>query len=327
VILPAIPANQPVTRQPHVSTNLQPTQSATRFFPCTTTVIRGYIQRMLNPDLVRELVRTALAEDMGAGDITTEASIPADAIVEAVIIAKDDCVVAGMPFVPAVFNSLDPHLSVVPTARDGDLVAYGARVCHITGNARAILTGERTALNFIQRLSGIATITRAFVDAVAGSKATILDTRKTTPTLRIIEKYAVACGGGQNHRFGLFDAMMVKDNHRQILDRLGPNALGDAIHRVRLSHPAAPIIVEADSIEQVEQALAAGAVHILLDNMTTDELREAVALVNGRAKLEASGGVTLETVTDIAATGVDYISVGALTHSAGAADFSLDLIA
>lgn len=282
---------------------------------------------MLNPDLVRELVRTALAEDIGAGDITTEAAIPADAVAEAVIIAKNDCVVAGMPFVSAVFDSLDPHLAVVATARDGDLVSYGARVCHITGNARAILTGERTALNFIQQLSGIATIARAFVDAVSGTKATILDTRKTTPTLRMIEKYAVTCGGGQNHRFGLFDAMMVKDNHRQILDRLGPNALGDAVNRVRRAHPNAPVIIEADTLEQVEQSLAAGARHILLDNMTTDELREAVALVNGRAKLEASGGVTLDTVAGIAATGVDYISVGALTHSAAAVDFSMELTA
>lgn len=282
---------------------------------------------MLNPDLVRELVRTALAEDIGAGDITTEAAIPADAVAEAVIIAKNDCVVAGMPFVSAVFDSLDPHLAVVATARDGDLVSYGARVCHITGNARAILTGERTALNFIQQLSGIATIARAFVDAVSGTKVTILDTRKTTPTLRMIEKYAVTCGGGQNHRFGLFDAMMVKDNHRQILDRLGPNALGDAVNRVRRAHPNAPVIIEADTLEQVEQSLAAGARHILLDNMTTDELREAVALVNGRAKLEASGGVTLDTVAGIAATGVDYISVGALTHSAAAVDFSMELTA
>lgn len=282
---------------------------------------------MLNPDLVRELVRTALAEDIGAGDITTEAAIPADAVAEAVIIAKNDCVVAGMPFVSAVFDSLNPHLAVVATARDGDLVSYGARVCHITGNARAILTGERTALNFIQQLSGIATITRAFVDAVSGTKAMILDTRKTTPTLRMIEKYAVTCGGGQNHRFGLFDAMMVKDNHRQILDRLGPNALGDAVNRVRRAHPNAPVIIEADTLEQVEQSLAAGARHILLDNMTNDELREAVALVNGRAKLEASGGVTLDTVAGIAATGVDYISVGALTHSAAAVDFSMELTA
>jgi nicotinate-nucleotide pyrophosphorylase (carboxylating) len=280
---------------------------------------------MLNPDVIRELVRTALAEYVGAGDLTTEATVPSDTIATAAIIAKDDCVVAGLPFVHAVFAALDPTVVVQPTVKDGNLVAYGTRVCHITGNARAILTGERTALNFIQRLSGIATLTRAFVEAVAGTKAVILDTRKTTPTLRLIEKYAVACGGGQNHRMGLFDAMMIKDNHREILARLGSNAMGDAVGRVRKSHPNAPIIIEADTLEDVEAALAAGADQILLDNMSNDELRDAVKLVNGRAKLEASGGVNLDTVAGIAATGVDYISVGALTHSAKAVDFSMEI--
>jgi nicotinate-nucleotide pyrophosphorylase (carboxylating) len=187
------------------------------------------------------------------------------------------------------------------------------------------VTGERTALNFLQRLSGIATLTRQFVDEIAGTKAKILDTRKTTPTLRILEKYAVAIGGGANHRLGLFDAVMIKDNHRAILSRLGPKALGDAVAVARQSHPNAPIIIEADTLEQVEEALAAGANHLLLDNMTPDELREAVALVGGRAKTEASGGVRLDTVAAIAATGVDYISVGALTHSARAVDFSLEV--
>jgi nicotinate-nucleotide pyrophosphorylase (carboxylating) len=198
-------------------------------------------------------------------------------------------------------------------------------VCVLSGPARGILTGERTALNFLQRLSGIATLTRRFVDEIADSKARILDTRKTTPTLRILEKYAVAVGGGTNHRMGLYDAVMIKDNHRAILARLGPKALGDAVAAARKKHPNAPIIVEADTLEQVEEALAAGANHILLDNMTPDELREAVTLVAGRAKTEASGGVALNTVRAIAATGVDYISVGALTHSARAVDLSLEL--
>jgi len=205
------------------------------------------------------------------------------------------------------------------------LVEKGTRVCLLSGPARGILTGERTALNFLQRLSGIATLTRQFVDEIAGTKAKILDTRKTTPTLRVLEKYAVAVGGGTNHRLGLFDAVMIKDNHRVILARLGPKALGDAVAAARKNHPAAPIIVEADTLEQVEEALAAGADHVLLDNMTPDELREAVTLVGGRAKTEASGGVTLQSVRAIAQTGVDYISVGALTHSARAVDFSLEV--
>ena len=208
---------------------------------------------------------------------------------------------------------------------DGDLVEIRQRVAELTGPARAILTGERVALNFLQRLSGIATLTREFVEAVTGTKTKILDTRKTTPTLRALEKYAVAVGGGQNHRLGLFDAVMIKDNHRVILARLGPQALGDAVVAARKLHPEAPIIIEADTVEQVEEALTAGADHILLDNMTLDELREAVALVAGRAKTEASGGVRLANAADIAATGVDYISVGALTHSARAVDFSLEI--
>jgi nicotinate-nucleotide pyrophosphorylase (carboxylating) len=278
----------------------------------------------LPQELVRNIVRAALAEDIGAGDITTETAIPSDQRAEACIIAKEPCVVAGLPLVKEVFLQIDRAVVVKSLADEGDIVEQGARVCILTGPARGILTGERTALNFLQRLSGIATLTRRFVDEIAGSKARILDTRKTTPTLRILEKYAVAMGGGINHRMGLYDAVMIKDNHRAILARLGPKALGDAAGAVRQAHVNAPIIIEADSLEQVEEALAAGADHILLDNMTPDELREAVALVGGRAKTEASGGVTLNTVRAIAATGVDYISVGALTHSARAVDFSLE---
>ena len=279
----------------------------------------------LSPELVGNLVRAALAEDIGAGDITTETAIPSDQRAEACIIAKEPCVVAGLPLVKEVFVQIDRAIVVKPLVDEGEVVEAGARVCVLSGTARGILTGERTALNFLQRLSGIATLTRRFVDEIAGSAARILDTRKTTPTLRILEKYAVAIGGGANHRMGLYDAVMIKDNHRVILARLGPKALGDAVAAARKSHPNAPVIVEADTLEQVEEALAAGANHILLDNMTPDELREAVALAAGRAKTEASGGVTLNTVRAIAATGVDYISVGALTHSARAMDFSLEL--
>jgi nicotinate-nucleotide pyrophosphorylase (carboxylating) len=280
----------------------------------------------LTPETLESLVLTALAEDIGAGDMTTESAIPADLRATAVIIAKEPCVVAGLALVEAVYTELDLHTQVKLLARDGDLADIRQRVCEITGPARAILTGERTALNFLQRLSGIATLTREFVEDVAGTKAKILDTRKTTPTLRALEKYAVAVGGGQNHRMGLFDAVMIKDNHRTILTRLGPNALGDAVATARARSPAIPVIIEADSLDDVEAALAAGADHILLDNMTLDELREAVALVAGRAKTEASGGVRLANAADIAATGVDYISVGALTHSARAVDFSLELV-
>jgi nicotinate-nucleotide pyrophosphorylase (carboxylating) len=283
----------------------------------------------LPQEFIHNLVRTALAEDIGAGDITTEAAIPADQRAETTIVAKEPCVVAGLPLVEAVFAQIDRAIAVTLLVNEGDTVKDGTRVCLIKGPARGILTGERTALNFLQRLSGIATLTHQFVAKVAQAsvrvKPKILDTRKTTPTLRILEKYAVSVGGGTNHRMGLFDAMMIKDNHRVVLARLGSKALGDAVASVRKKHPSAPIIIEADNLEQAEEALAAGADHILLDNMTPDELREAVALVAGRAKTEASGGVRLDTVTAIASTGVDYISVGALTHSARAVDFSLEI--
>ena len=280
----------------------------------------------LPPETIASLVRAALAEDIGAGDITTESTVPAELNARAIVIAKEPSVVAGMPLVEAVFAAIDPHAEVTILIPDGALAELRQTACAITGSARAILTGERTALNFLQRLSGIATLTREFVEAIAGTKAQILDTRKTTPTLRLLEKYAVAIGGGTNHRLGLFDAVMIKDNHRAILARLGPKALGDAVASARKNHPEAPIIIEADTLEQVEEAFAVGADQILLDNMTPDELREAVKLVGGRAKTEASGGVRLANVADIAATGVDYISVGALTHSARAVDFSLELV-
>jgi nicotinate-nucleotide pyrophosphorylase (carboxylating) len=279
----------------------------------------------LSPDYIRQLVRAALVEDIGAGDITTDCAIPAGTLASACIVARETCTVAGMPLVEAVFDELDNQIKVTVLAGDKQPAKPGQVVCQMEGPARGILTGERTALNFLQRLSGIATLTRQFVKAIAGSKAVILDTRKTTPTLRHLEKYAVACGGGQNHRMGLFDAMMIKDNHRAVLERLGPQALNAAVANARRQHPAAPVIIEADSLDDVERALAAGADHILLDNMSPEQLREAVALVRGRAKTEASGGVRLDTIRDIALTGVDFISVGALTHSARAIDFSLEL--
>ena len=280
---------------------------------------------VLPQEIVRNLVRAALAEDVGAGDITTEIAVPIGLRAEACIVATEPCVVAGMPLVSEVFQQIDPSITMKSFVDDGEQAGKGTRVCVLKGAARGILTGERTALNFLQRLSGIATLTRQFVDRVKGTKARILDTRKTTPTLRLLEKYAVTVGGGANHRMGLYDAVMIKDNHRAILARLGPKALGNAVAAARKHHPAAPIIVEAETIDQVEEALAGGADHILLDNMTPDELQEAVTLVAGRAMTEASGGVTLQNVGAIARTGVDYISVGALTHSASAVDFSLEI--
>ncbi len=280
---------------------------------------------VLSPEAIRSVVQSALAEDIGAGDITTESAIPADEQAEAVIVAKEACVVAGLQLVEEVFKQVDRTTGVKLLVDEGAAVKTEARICVLNGPARAILTGERTALNFLQRLSGIATLTRQFVDRVKGTNAKILDTRKTTPTLRALEKYAVSVGGGENHRMGLFDAVMIKDNHRVVLDRLGLNALGDSVRAARKNHPHAPVIIESDTLEQVEEALAVGADHILLDNMTPDELREAVRLAAGRAKTEASGGIRLETVATIAATGVDYISIGALTHSARAVDFSLEI--
>ncbi len=280
----------------------------------------------LPAEVIRHLVGTALAEDLGAGDITVAAAIPAAERAVAEIMARESCVVAGLPLVAAVFAELDREIEVRVLLSDGARVPAGATVCRVTGPGGAILSGERTALNFIQRLSGIATLTRRFVDAVSGTGAQILDTRKTTPTLRLLEKYAVARGGGVNHRMGLYDAMMIKDNHRVILDRRGSQALGDAVRALRRDHPGVQVVIEADALEDVEQALAVGADQVLLDNMSLGELREAVALVGGRAKTEASGGITLDNAADIAATGVDYLSVGALTHSARAMDFSLEIL-
>jgi nicotinate-nucleotide pyrophosphorylase (carboxylating) len=277
----------------------------------------------LSPELIRNLARAALAEDVGGGDVTTEFTVPADRRGTANIRAKEPCVVAGLPLALAVFAELGAQLT--PTTREGAFAEPNECICQIAGPTRAILTGERTALNYLQRLSGIATLTRQFVAAIAGTKGEILDTRKTTPTLRALEKYAVGVGGGTNHRMGLFDAAMIKDNHRAILDARGSTALAAAVTAIRKKHPQLPIIIEADTLNDVARAVAAGANHILLDNMTLDELREAVALVAGRAKLEASGGVRLSTVREIAETGVDYISVGALTHSARAVDLSLEV--
>jgi nicotinate-nucleotide pyrophosphorylase (carboxylating) len=273
---------------------------------------------------IRRAVRLALAEDIGSGDATTLAIVPRTTTANAILRAREPLVVAGIEFSEIAFRQLSPKIKIKKIARDGERVRAGKILLKISGPANAILSAERVALNFIQRLSGIATLTAQFVQAVRGTKAQILDTRKTTPGWRRFEKYAVACGGGKNHRIGLFDMILIKDNHLAALRNEKPNAIVAAVSRARKKFPKLKIEVEADNLEQVKQAAIAGADMILLDNMNLKQLRRAVKIVSGRAKTEASGGVNLKTVRVIAATGVDFISVGALTHSARAVDIGLD---
>ncbi|MFN8518675.1 MAG: carboxylating nicotinate-nucleotide diphosphorylase [Chloroflexota bacterium] len=262
-------------------------------------------------------IRRWLDEDVGDGDRTTDAIVPADARSQASLLLREAGVVAGLDLARQVFRSLDPDLRWEPLAADGEQVAPGP-VARIDARARAVLTGERLALNLLGRLSGIATLTRRYVDAVAGTRAVILDTRKTTPGLRVAEKWAVRCGGGTNHRLGLHDAVLIKDNHL-----LHVPDLATAVRRARQT--GLPVEVECDTLAQVAQALEVRADRILLDNMPLADLRAAVAMTAGRVPLEASGGVTLETVAAIAATGVDHISVGALTHAARSLDVALEI--
>jgi nicotinate-nucleotide pyrophosphorylase (carboxylating) len=271
-----------------------------------------------------EIIRRALSEDIGTGDVTTLATVPADAMAAAVMVAREPLVVCGLPLAEAVFKEVSAKTEIERQAEDGARANRGQTLLHLRGPAGSILTAERVALNFVQRLSGIATMTARFVEAVAGTRARILDTRKTTPGLRQLEKYAVTCGGGTNHRAGLFDRVLIKDNHLAALRQEPPNAIEAAVRRAREKYPKLEVEVEADTLEQVEQALLARADVILLDNMSNEDLRAAVWLVNGRAKTEASGGVSLASVRPIAETGVDYISIGALTHSARAVDIALD---
>ena len=273
---------------------------------------------------IRRAVRAALAEDLGSGDATTLATVPANATANAIMRAREPLVVAGLVFAETAFRQFSPKIKIKKCFRDGQRAKTGDTLLKISGPARAILTAERVALNFVQRLSGVATATAQFVEAIKGTRAKILDTRKTTPGWRRFEKYAVACGGGKNHRLGLFDLILIKDNHLVALQREKPNAIAAAIRRARKKFRKLKVEVEADTLEQVAQATDAGADIILLDNMTTGQLRQAVKIVCGRAQTEASGGVNLKTVRAIAATGVDFISVGAITHSARAVDIGLD---
>lgn len=278
----------------------------------------------LTADEIRRAVQAALAEDIGPGDATTLATVPENATAQAAMVAREPLTVAGLAFAEAAFRELSPNVQCERRLQDGERAQPGATLLHITGPARALLTAERVALNFVQRLSGVATLTAQFVEAVRGTRAEILDTRKTTPGWRRFEKFAVASGGGRNHRIGLYDLILIKDNHLAALREEKPNAIAAAVQRARTKYPQLQVEVEADTLDQVAQAVDAGADIILLDNMTAAQLRAAVAHVAGRAKTEASGGVNLSTVRAIAETGVDFISVGAITHSARAVDIALD---
>lgn len=274
---------------------------------------------------IRDIVATALAEDLGAGDVTTQALFPESVPAVGTIVAeeRDGLVLAGLAVAVEVFRQVDSSLTCSPNVADGDRVPHGTAVLTVAGNGRAILKGERVALNFLQRLSGIATLTAKFCEAVKGSRARILDTRKTTPGLRALEKWAVTLGGGHNHRHSLADGILIKDNHLAL-------AGGDVARACRLVRERAPhelkIEVEVRTLEDVQAALDGGADIILLDNMDVPSIRKAVELIKGRALVEVSGGVSLASVHEIAAAGPDYISVGALTHSAPAANLSMDLV-
>ena len=273
----------------------------------------------LDPAMYREIVRRALAEDLGWGDVTTEATVLPEVRAKGIILVKSPCVIAGLDVAAEAFVQLDPGCSFDRKRKDGDRCQPGDVVAELRGQAASMLTAERTALNFIQRLSGIATITRAFVDAANGT-ITILDTRKTTPTLRALEKYAVRAGAGTNHRAGLDDGVLIKDNHVRLA-----GGVRAAVERMKATDPEMPIEVEAQTLEQVDEAIAAGADIILFDNLPIEAIHEGVRRVGGRAKIELSGGVTLDRIPELAKTGATYVSVGALTHSAPAADLSFEL--
>jgi nicotinate-nucleotide pyrophosphorylase (carboxylating) len=273
----------------------------------------------LEPALYREIVRRALAEDLGWGDLTTEGTIPADQRARGVMIAKAPLVVAGLDVALEAFRQLDPSATFTIHRNDSEFCEPGDAIVEMDGLAAGMLTSERTALNLLQRLCGIATLTRQFVEAAAG-RILVLDTRKTTPTLRALEKYAVRAGGGTNHRMGLDDGILIKDNHVRLAGGIGP-----ALERMREASTDMPIEIEVQSFEQLDQALAAGATRILADNFSLEDLKEVVKRARGRAQIEISGGVTLSRMADLAATGADFVSVGALTHSAPAMDISFEI--
>jgi nicotinate-nucleotide pyrophosphorylase (carboxylating) len=273
----------------------------------------------LPPEAYRDIVRRALAEDVGAGDVTTEATVPPAQRARGVFLVKSPCVLAGVDVAMETFRQLEAGVGVRFSRGDGEACRAGEEIGEVVGRARTLLVAERTALNFLQRLSGIATKARAFVDA-SGGRITILDTRKTTPTLRVLEKHAVAAGGATNHRFGLYDAILIKDNHVRLA-----GGIAAAVARCRDSRPDLRLEIEAQSLDECEQAVEAGADIVLVDNMTLADVREAVRRAAGRARIEISGGVTLERIPELASTGADFVSAGALTHSAPAVDISFEI--
>ncbi|MQA28951.1 MAG: carboxylating nicotinate-nucleotide diphosphorylase [Luteitalea sp.] len=273
----------------------------------------------MHPDQYRAIVRRAIEEDLGAGDVTTEATVRADQRARGRFLVKAACVLAGIDVAIAVFQEIEPGIEARFDKADGESAVSGDEIGHLVGLARTLLVGERTALNFLQRMSGIATRTRQFVVAASG-RITVLDTRKTTPTLRALEKYAVAAGGATNHRVGLYDAILIKDNHVRLA-----GGVKAAVNAARARRPDLRLEVEAQTLAEVDEALDAGADIVLLDNMSTGDIRAAVARARGRAQTEISGGVTLERLPELAATGADFVSVGALTHSAPAIDISFEI--
>jgi len=275
----------------------------------------------LHPLTLDPILEHALREDWAWGDLTSTLIVPPDAQGRAEFLFKQDGVAAGLPVVARIFELVDPELTFTLKTQDGDRLAKGTIAAEATGSARSLLMAERVALNLLQRMSATATLARTYADALEGTRTQLLDTRKTTPGLRLLEKYAVRVGGGRNHRYGLADAIMIKDNHIEIA-----GSIAEAVRRARAGAPMTTRIeVETESLDMVRQALAAGADIIMLDNMDPETMREAVALIDGKALTEASGGITLATIRRVAETGVDFISVGALTHSAGSLDISLDL--
>jgi nicotinate-nucleotide pyrophosphorylase (carboxylating) len=271
-------------------------------------------------DSLKDLIARALLEDIGSGDVTTEATIPPDAVSTAILLAKQDLVLAGLDIAGEVFHTLDPSIQLSAFAKDGDRVTKGTEIGKLSGSTRSLLKGERVALNLLQHLSGIATLTAQYVEKVQGLKARVLDTRKTIPGLRQLEKYAVRMGGGRNHRIGLYDMVLIKDNHIK-----AAGSISKAVAAAKKKASGLKIEVETSTLAEVREALAAQADIIMLDNMSPGMMREAVRIISSRALVEASGNVTLETIRGIAETGVDFISSGSLTHSAPAADISMKI--
>ena len=284
------------------------------------------MSKTLNENALINLVRVALAEDIGSGDATTLSTVPEGLMAKAVLLAKEDLICAGLPVAEKVFHELDANVVFTPLVEEGQFCEKGTFLAEIKGKAQELLTAERTALNYLQRLSGIATTTAAYVKQTEGSKTEILDTRKTTPGIRMLEKYAVAMGGGTNHRFALYDRVMIKDNHRELAAMSGPGGIARSVRSAREKYPDLEIEVEADTLEEVAEAADAGAEYILLDNMSNDEVKEAIKINGGRSLIEVSGGITIERIPSLAAIeGVDFISVGALTHHIKSVDISLDI--